>query len=141
MQTTRYIRKPLVVDAVQMTEENAQELRAWCHGELYIARNGKTTIEVRVLHPARPDQNTAQVGDWVLKSSQGYKIYADSAFRKGFELLDEGTQLELTNMGELLREKLAIVNAEETETGKPVMIPVAATDALAFKAPRSMDTL
>jgi hypothetical protein len=135
MQTTRYTRKPLIVEAVQMTEENAHELREWCRGELYVARNGRTTLQVKVLHPARPDQTKAQAGDWVLKSDQGFKIYADSAFQKGFDSLEEpaaDNQLELTNMGDLLREKLGDPLVYAEIDGKPI-IPVPATDALQFR--------
>lgn len=135
MDTTTYYRKPLQVEAVQVTEENILEVAKWCKGKVYEASNGKMTLEVKVLHPLHSNQTKAQEGDWVLKSSQGFKIYADSAFKKGFEKAESETdEPELTNMGELLREKLAEVTTIETETGRPVM---AATDALSFQAPVS----
>ena len=133
-----YSRKPLLVEAVQMTEENAQELREWCNGELYVARNGRQTLQVKVLHPARPDQTKAQPGDWVLKSDQGFKIYADSAFQKGFELYEfSGPRSD--DPGERLRAQLAAVNRYDLE--KESVVPVAATDALQFKVPNAMDTI
>lgn len=133
-----YSRKPLLVEAVQMTEENAQELREWCGAELYVARNGKQTLQIKVLHPARPDQTKAQAGDWVLKSSQGYKIYADSAFQKGFELYKvSGPRSD--DPGERLRTQLAAVNKYDLE--KEPVVPVATTDALQFKVPNAMDTI
>lgn len=104
MQTTMYTRKPLLVEAIQVTEENIYDVAAWCGGDVYTAQNKKKTIQVKVLHPLHSKQTKAQAGDWVLKSAQGYKIYADTAFQKGFEPVND--QLELTNMGELLREKL-----------------------------------
>lgn len=112
METTTYSRKPLLVEAVQMTDDNALAIAQWCGGSVYVAVNGKTTIHVKVLHPLHSKQEKAQPGDWILKSTQGYKIYQDSAFKKGFELVEKDTA-ELTNMGELLREKLATVNATE----------------------------
>lgn len=123
MQTTTYSRKPLTVEAVQMTDDNALEIAQWCGGSVYVALNGKTTIHVKVLHPTQANHTKAQPGDWILKSSQGYKIYQDSAFKKGFTPVEP----ELTNMGDLLREKLA----------DPI-IPQPATDALQF---RGMDTI
>jgi hypothetical protein len=32
--TTKYVRKPFEVEAVQVTEENLEEVAQWCHGEL-----------------------------------------------------------------------------------------------------------
>lgn len=85
MDTTTYYRKPLQVEAVQVTEENILEVAKWCKGKVYEASNGKMTLEVKVLHPLHANQTKAQEGDWVLKSSQGFKIYADTAFKKGFD--------------------------------------------------------
>lgn len=116
METTTYIRKPLTVQAVQVTEENILEVAKWCKGKVYLEQNGLMTLEVKVIHPMSIDQNKAQEGDWILKSKQGFKIYADSAFKKGFEKLDK----DLQDIGDALREKLA---------------PVPATEALQFNAP------
>lgn len=94
MQTITYVRKPLTVEAIQVTRANFYEVAAWVEGDVVTDGGGKKFIEVKVLHPARRGHSQAYVGDWLLKSEAGYKIYADTAFRKGFDPADE--QLELT---------------------------------------------
>lgn len=87
MQTTMYERKPLVVEAVRVTAENLYEVAQWCGGEIHKALpSDQKFIEVAVLHPLHKKQTRANVGDWVLKSDQGFKIYADTAFQKGFHI-------------------------------------------------------
>jgi hypothetical protein len=100
METTTYARKPLTVEAVQVTDENLLEVAKWCKGKIY-EKDGKMVLEVKVLHPMNIDQNKAHVGDWILKSKQGFKIYADSAFKKGYSEL-KSTE----DVGDALREKL-----------------------------------
>lgn len=94
MQTITYVRKPLTVEAVQVTQSNFYEVAAWVEGDVVTDGGGKKFIEVKVLHPARRGHSQAYVGDWLLKSEAGYKIYADTAFKKGFDRADG--QLELT---------------------------------------------
>jgi hypothetical protein len=89
METNTYYRKPLIVEAVQVTEANILEVAKWCKGKVYAGKNGNMTLEVKVLHPMSVDQNKAQEGDWILKSKQGFKIYADTAFKKGFEKAED----------------------------------------------------
>lgn len=94
--TKRYSRKPLIVDAVQVTRENFQELAKWCQG--YIRRNsdgmdvhpddvdpGSQHIFVRVHSPRSGRQTKAFVGDWILYTEQGYKIYNTKAFIASFD--------------------------------------------------------
>ena len=102
METTTYARKPLIVDAVQVTEENMLEVAKWCKGKVYADKNNQMVIEVKVLHPLSSNQNTALPGDWILKSNQGFKIYADSAFKKGFEKVKSSDE----EIGDALRGKL-----------------------------------
>lgn len=83
MQTTSYKRKPLLVEAVQVTEENIYEVAVWAAGTVF--DGVKKHIEIDVIHPLHAKQRRASTGDWVLKSDQGFKIYADSAFKKSFE--------------------------------------------------------
>ena len=85
METNTFIRKPLTVQAVQVTDDNLYDVAKWCGGDVHTA-NGKKHIQVNVLHPLHQKQSRAGVGDWVLKSAQGFKIYADTAFTKGFEV-------------------------------------------------------
>lgn len=90
MMTQTYQRKPLTVEAVQVTEANLYEVAKWCEGDVRTHNvTNKKFIQVDVLHPLNPKQTKATVGEWVLKSDQGYKIYSDAAFKKGWELVGE----------------------------------------------------
>lgn len=93
--TKRYVRKPLIVEAVQVTEENFEELAAWCQGT--IRNNDRTPynggevdprnqhIHVRVHNPRSGRQAMAFVGDWLLYTELGYKIYNTKAFEGSFD--------------------------------------------------------
>jgi hypothetical protein len=92
--TQKYVRKPLIVDAVQVTVENFHELADWCQGT--IVNNDGTDagendldprsqhIHVRVHNPRSGRQSKAFVGDWLLYTEMGYKIYNTKAFMGTF---------------------------------------------------------
>lgn len=98
--TTKYVRKPLFVDAVQITEMNFAEIAAWCQGEIrrqdsdeiiekrddFTPRN--TYIRVRVHNPKNVRQTKAYIGDWLLYTEKGYKVYTEKAFRMSFDLAE-----------------------------------------------------
>jgi replicative superfamily II helicase len=95
--TRKYVRKPLIVDAVQVTVENFEELADWCQGS--IVNNDKSEpveevdpsiqhIHVRVHNPRSERQTKAFVGDWILYTERGYKIYNTKAFTGTFAPYD-----------------------------------------------------
>lgn len=91
IKTTTYIRNPLYVEAVRVTKENFSELALWCQGEIIntLAPDGhqyERYIQVRVTNPMNPRQAQARVGDWILTSDRGYKIYTPKAFANSFYL-------------------------------------------------------
>lgn len=98
--TTKYVRKPLFVDAVQITEMNFAEIAAWCQGEIRrqdsdeIIEKGddstprNTYIRVRVHNPKNVRQTKAYIGDWLLYTEKGYKVYTEKAFRMSFDLAE-----------------------------------------------------
>lgn len=88
IQTTTYVRKPLYVEAVQVTAENFNDLALWCEGEIQeILEKGRPVqfIAVKVSNPMNPRQSQARVGDWILNSDRGYKVYTHKAFEKAFD--------------------------------------------------------
>lgn len=92
MKATKFARKPFVVEAVQVTEENIFEVAEWASGEVRETKpkNNSTTpgasyIKVRVLMPRNERQTMAFVGDWVLYASTGFKVYTNKAFRGTFD--------------------------------------------------------
>ena len=92
--TQRYIRKPLYVDAVRVTAANFEEIAAWCQGEIQQEdAPGKNTskkfIRVRVQNPKNPRQTKAFVGDWILYTETGYKVYTVKAFHAAFDKVED----------------------------------------------------
>lgn len=94
VETTKYVRKPLYVDAVQVTNENLDEIGAWCQGDVTTDDSGTRYIHVRVHNPKTPRQSKAFVGDWILYTDRGYKVYTHKAFHASFELADAITPRE-----------------------------------------------
>lgn len=91
--TQRYIRKPLYVDAVRITAANFEEIAAWCQGEIQqddVPGKGtsKKFIRVRVQNPKNPRQTKAFVGDWILYTETGYKVYTVKAFHAAFDKVE-----------------------------------------------------
>lgn len=98
--TDRYVRKPLYVDAVQVTEDNFFDIARWCVGEIHNidetpisdddeVEPNKQYIHVRVHNPKNPRQTKAMVGDWILYTERGYKVYTTKAFQANFDKVDE----------------------------------------------------
>lgn len=95
--TTQFIRKPLFVDAVRVTGANFDEIADWCQGEVQQdpmsdQGPGKKFIRVRVHNPKNPRQTKAFVGDWLLYTERGYKVYTNKAFHASFDQAPEGSE-------------------------------------------------
>lgn len=94
MQTQKFQRKTFVVDAVQVTEENMEEVAKWCRGTIEttdskiaegLHQEPQRYIKVNVLNPYNPRQTQAFVDDWVLYARDNFKVYMDKGFNKTFE--------------------------------------------------------
>ncbi len=73
-----YRKKPIIVEAVQLTEENVVEVAAWCEGVPY-SRGGVliTTLEGMMM---------AMPGNWMVKGVEGeFYPVADSIFHKTYD--------------------------------------------------------
>lgn len=125
--TTTYIRNPLYVEAVQVTEENFFELAIWCQGEIInsLAPGGKQHeryIQVRVTNPMNPRQAQARIGDWILTSDRGYKIYTPKAFANSFYLAPQSGARPLFAYNS---PQAPPVEISETQVGVPIpVLPV-----------------
>jgi hypothetical protein len=90
MEIGLYARKPLNVQAIQIDADNMEAVAAWCGGKVLShppkkeGQAPKKFVRVDVLNPLSKKQTRAYVGDWILKSNQGFKIWSNSAFMKGF---------------------------------------------------------
>lgn len=83
-----YIRKPFPVQAVLVTEENMEELAAWCKGEILTERRDRTEkryIKVPVKNNLSENQTKARSGYWLLFGGKGFKVYTSRAFNACFE--------------------------------------------------------
>lgn len=93
METTKYRRKPLYVDVVQVTNENMVDVARWADGE--VREDSEQPggpikyVYIRVHHALNERQTKAYVGDWVLYGGTGYKVYTNKAFLSSFEVVKE----------------------------------------------------
>jgi hypothetical protein len=107
--TAKYVRKPLYVEAVQVTAENFQEVISWCQGDVGFQDGSDTKslsaaledgpvdpskhfIRIRVHNPQSQRQTKAFVGDWILYTERGYKIYTEKAFKENFDPVEGETK-------------------------------------------------
>jgi len=93
VETTQFVRKPIYVDAVRVTKDNFDEIVAWCQGEKRETQPsgkgpGKPYIRIRAHNPINSRQTKAFVGDWILYTERGYKIYTNKAFKLAFNPTD-----------------------------------------------------
>lgn len=100
----KFIRKPLYVDAVRITRANFEEVATWCQGEIQrdeVPGKGtsKPFIRVRVHNPKNPRQTKAMVGDWLLYTERGYKVYTNTAFRASFDEMPIQDNGDVVNIG------------------------------------------
>lgn len=99
IETNKYARRPFYVDAVQVTEENMEEVAKWCQGDVATDPKALTApeasgddhpyVKVRVHRPLTERQTKAFVGDWVLYAGTGFKVYTPKAFEKSFERVSD----------------------------------------------------
>lgn len=105
VETVQYVRKPLYVEAVQVTKDNFLDVADWATA--LIGRKGGEPgteqkpaegfeidpanhyIRIRVHNPQSKRQTMAWVGDWILYTEQGYKIYTDRAFQFSFDPVEQ----------------------------------------------------
>lgn len=122
VETEKYIRKPLYVDAVRVSTQNFDEIASWCQGEVQVdAETRKQYIKVRVHLPKVPRQTRAYPGDWILYTDKGYKVYTNRAFRASFDkVVDEGVVTPATPIEE-----------PTTPQGEPIEIVEATPQAIA----------
>jgi hypothetical protein len=112
--TTQYIRKALYVDAVRITSKNFHEIAEWCQGEVRTDSDlgDKEYIKVRVHNPKNIRQTKAFVGDWILYTERGYKVYTNKAFHASF---DEVGKSESNGQGDIRSGETLPAEEQETE--------------------------
>lgn len=86
----KYARKTFVIEAIQVTAENIEDVAKWCEGTVLTAaanhnRPESKYIKVQVHHPLNERQTKAFANDWVLRASAGFKVYTPKAFDTCFD--------------------------------------------------------
>jgi hypothetical protein len=87
-----YVRKPFVVDAERVKDDNIAEVAEWCRGEVLTDTDGRLYIAVNVKNPINERQSKAFVGDWVLFAGRGFKVYTNAAFTRSYEVANPVSQ-------------------------------------------------
>lgn len=98
----KFVRKPFVVEAVQVTQQNMRDLSRWCRGRIHTVDAGTVggtpgtkvkCINVPVKRPLSERQTQALVGDWVVTQGSGHKVYTPKAFAGSFDRVDEKVEV------------------------------------------------
>lgn len=89
MEPELYVRRLFTVQAVQITDENVDEVARWVNPNFRALSlpDGKKRVMVPFRDAkGRPQKASAHVGNWVTKSVDGrLKVYSDNDFRNIFE--------------------------------------------------------
>lgn len=84
----KFVRVPLHVDVIKVTEENMELVSRFVRGSIRTDSRNKRYINVKVKDPRTERQGQAHVGDRILSSAQGYKVYTPKAFAANFVPVD-----------------------------------------------------
>lgn len=139
LKTHKFARKPFYVDAVRVSETNIEEVAEWCSGKLDEGPNGKF-VQVEVYRPINDRQTQAHVGDWVLYTATGYKVYMAKAFDRSFERVKTLTKAQADEAGITVPHEPRPANEKKKAPKRPVpkapANPVLSREAAEkFKAP------
>jgi len=86
-------RKPFYVEGARVTPGNIDKVAQWCSGTVEIERkvvdDHGTIMEQKYIHvethqPMNDRQKMAFIGDRVLRSDKGFKVYSERAFQNAF---------------------------------------------------------
>lgn len=98
LEYTQHIRRPFQVEAVEITEENIEEIAAKI-GDIRTDASGKRYIAIdRRVIPFVPK---AQVGWLVTRLGENYRCYAPGVFEKQFEEFAAAKTYVFTPIGEV----------------------------------------
>lgn len=92
VETLRYMRNPFYVQAIQVTSENMSSLGRWCDGEIQVTKDEENPkfprkapyIKVKATRTFSVRQSMAFVGDWILATDSGFKVYTEENFQRSF---------------------------------------------------------
>ena len=65
----KFRKKPVVIEARQLTVFNLEELEAWCKGSI---KGTRLPAKERIIHiETLEGEMTANIGDWIIKGVKG----------------------------------------------------------------------
>ena len=85
------MRKPFYVDHVELTEANLDEAAKWCKGQIH-EEGGRRYIKVKVENVINEKQTRGFSGDFLLKSTNGFKVYTAKSFHRNFTVVEEASE-------------------------------------------------
>ncbi|QBZ73610.1 hypothetical protein SEA_ROSAASANTEWAA_46 [Streptomyces phage RosaAsantewaa] len=114
IETKTYARKSFTVDAVQVTEENIRDVATWCGGTVAkkLDDTGRLYIKLERVNVSYKRRTMAFVGDWVLVSSTGFKIYENKSFKGVFEPIDLTASQKFSKVHALVMDAMRRQDAE-----------------------------
>jgi hypothetical protein len=80
----KYRKRPVEVEAMQLTEANAAEVAEWCGGELMV-KDGHWAVFVPTMHGEIP----AQEGDYVIRGVVDFYPMPADQFAVSFDTADQ----------------------------------------------------
>jgi hypothetical protein len=118
----KYLSKPTMVEAIQISRNNMADVAEWCGGEVKVEKDGAGKVirfvKVKVWRAQNPKQTQGFVGCWVLRRPTGFKVYTDKAFKSSFTDGDSIPMVEddPTVSPALFNGMIAEMNAPRTTT-------------------------
>ena len=85
LNVTKFIRKPLFVEGVQVTAHNMLAVADWCGGVSLQTASKRPYVKLPNKTAAADRLSMAFAGDWVLKSDVGFKVYSKRSFERTFD--------------------------------------------------------
>ena len=88
MTPQRFRKKPIVIEAMQLTEDNRHEVGKWCGGRIVqeAKASDPTDVYLGIDIPTLEGTMRANLGDWVIKGIQGeFYPCRDDIFRASYE--------------------------------------------------------
>ena len=90
----KYRKKPVVIEAVQFTDENKDQVLNWCQSiQMNVTNSWEKEGNPAMLIPTLEGEMTASLGDWIIKgiSNELYPCKPD-IFEKTYEIVSDSEQ-------------------------------------------------
>src|SRR5690606_22113065 len=82
----RYRRRATVVEAHQLTLDNAPELIEWTGGKSWSRPPMRALSGIAFPHPVADGNQVAEFGDWIVQLGDGnFRVWDDDAFSRSYE--------------------------------------------------------